>query len=441
VIKVLVVGDGLWTADGTSSTSYGINFMVGGDAPVHSGKAYIQDMTDNSFTVSAFIGLLTSAGISVTTAHRRTCSGADVDNFGFDRFPITDYDVLWLIGYEGFNTRLSQQGGPDLTDSLYGMPIGPSELTAIIDFMNAGGGVFATGDHEGMGSYMCGAIPRVRTMRLWWYNNDGYVPEGYPVAALTASGLVINSCNWPAVSLHSSQFGLDTWPPNGTPRNVGGRVDTIMPNARNGDTGDNFDFASQSDSIPQILTLLNDPDLPEPRPHPILVGPQGELRSFPDHMHEGEVVLPVPVSGSGLDPAEYPAGWSWLKRARVTPQPRIIATGSVLPGHQTTVTNTCGDFQPDSVATIGRNDVGILCAYDGAEIGLGRIVTDSSFHHYLDINLIGDPCALQPDEQAGFGWPPSPGNVLYDLQTFYVNTVSWLASGELELEPLPPVRL
>jgi hypothetical protein len=30
-------------------------------------------------------------------------------------------------------------------------------------------------------------------------------------------------------------------------------------------------------------------------------------------------------------------------------------------------------------------------------------VTDSFFHHYLDINLIGDPCGASPDRQQGFG--------------------------------------
>ena len=34
-----------------------------------------------------------------------------------------------------------------------------------------------------------------------------------------------------------------------------------------------------------------------------------------------------------------------------------------------------------------------LAAYDGHTVNVGRIVTDSSFHHFLDLNLLGDPCS------------------------------------------------
>ncbi|MBK7010681.1 MAG: hypothetical protein IPH36_19660 [Saprospiraceae bacterium] len=43
------------------------------------------------------------------------------------------------------------------------------ELKALTDFMNAGGGVFATGDHENLGQFMCSEIPRVRSMRKWYW--------------------------------------------------------------------------------------------------------------------------------------------------------------------------------------------------------------------------------------------------------------------------------
>jgi hypothetical protein len=74
--------------------------------------------------------------------------------------------------------------------------------------------------------------------------------------------------------------------------------------------------------------------------------------------------------------------------------------------------------------------LGILCAHGGRSEGVGRVVTDSSFHHYLDINLIGDPCGASPDRQQGFGpayAPPSAGSVLAGLQAFYVNTAEWLS--------------
>ena len=43
----------------------------------------------------------------------------------------------------------------------------PAEVEAIAAWMNAGGGVFATGDHALLGASMCHKIPRVRSMRKW----------------------------------------------------------------------------------------------------------------------------------------------------------------------------------------------------------------------------------------------------------------------------------
>ena len=39
-------------------------------------------------------------------------------------------------------------------------PISDDELLAIARFMEAGGGVYATGDHDSVGSDMAGRIPR-----------------------------------------------------------------------------------------------------------------------------------------------------------------------------------------------------------------------------------------------------------------------------------------
>ena len=46
--------------------------------------------------------------------------------------------------------------------------------------MENGGGFFATGDHANLGSELNGIIPRVRSMRRWWYPGSG--PNGEPVA-------------------------------------------------------------------------------------------------------------------------------------------------------------------------------------------------------------------------------------------------------------------
>ena len=72
---------------------------------------------------------------------------------------LSQYDVLWLIGDEGYN-----DGSPLTTDT----EITDPEKIAVANFMAGGGGVFAVGDHDGIGAYMCGKLPRVRVMRRWF---------------------------------------------------------------------------------------------------------------------------------------------------------------------------------------------------------------------------------------------------------------------------------
>lgn len=65
-------------------------------------------------------------------------------------------------------------------ESSFGPALDAPELRAISEFMDGGGGIFATGDHEDLGVAMCGAIPRVRSMRKWHWPDPG--PNGEPVA-------------------------------------------------------------------------------------------------------------------------------------------------------------------------------------------------------------------------------------------------------------------
>lgn len=86
----------------------------------------------------------------VTKAHRQTESTADLSNFRFDTHDLAQYSQIWLFG---INT--SQD------------PLDPPELKALTQFMDQGGGVFATGDHQHLGQPMCAEVPRVRSMRRW----------------------------------------------------------------------------------------------------------------------------------------------------------------------------------------------------------------------------------------------------------------------------------
>src|SRR6516164_3303339 len=48
---------------------------------------------------------------------------------------------------------------------------------------------------------------------------------------------------------------------------------------------------------------------------------------------------------------------------------------------------------------------GVVCFYDGIPAGVGRVLTDSSFHHFVDINLTGDPLG-RGGKTAGFTISP-----------------------------------
>lgn len=192
------------------------------------------------FGLSDFISTLKNASIHgmkpiVKTAHRGA-SAADFTNFTFSAstLNISKYDVLFLFGVGSAGT------------------LPAAEITAISDFMNAGGGVFATGDHANLGKMLCGDIPRVRGMRRW--------------AGPSASGVDRISTNDP---------GID--------------------NA--------FDFDDQSDAIAQKIYPAYAGTTASSQPHFLLQHPSKKIiEVLPDHPHESECVIPASLA----NPSEWP---------------------------------------------------------------------------------------------------------------------------------------
>jgi hypothetical protein len=250
----------------------------------------------------------------VVTAHRSSGAVADHTSFRFDTppVPLADFDQIWLFGV------------------LRAPAMPPAEVAALRSFMDGGGGVFATGDHEDLGAALSGDLPRINAMRRW--RSGG--PAGSP-------------------------------PPQSGPN----RHDTT----RVGDTA-GYQFDDQSDNTPQRIlpTRYYDPFRFSPflqrwRPHPVLCGRNGLLDVLPDHMHEGECVAPT-ASAVAADPALWPGGV----------RPEVIARARV-EEH----TNT------DGHGFVAGRTFGVLSAYDGHLAGVGRIVTDATWHHWFNINLIG----------------------------------------------------
>jgi hypothetical protein len=190
-------------------------------------------------------------------------------------------------------------------------------------------------------------------------------------------------------------------------------------------------FENQSDLLPQTIA-------PVSPTHPILVNNGHAIVVYPDHMHEGNTQGVV----AGFDYTQAsPFGDTSKAEFRnvAGPQlPQVIATGQT----KAHASYLVGDPTPTTLdSTIAGNyAINILSVYDGRVAGVGRIVTGSTFHHYLDINLSGasnvDTANLNNDvgggAEKGEGLA-SDSAIFADISAAYVNIADWLAPPELAI--------
>lgn len=286
-----------------------------------------------------------------------------------DDFKPDMYDQVWLFGISTFYSRGAGYPSNRLSDA---------ELRALSEFMNGGGGLFATGDHGALGVCLSGSIPRARSMRLWGDTSPN------------------NNLN--EVSM------------NGARRNDTNRIGH--------DAGSQFN--DQSDDVPQTI---------QPKmyyrwggvfrysyPHPLLCGPLGMIRVMPDHPHEGECVEPTNTSRTdmfnGYPIEEYPAGSGGSPR----PLPEVITISSVPAGN-----NAGGTKNPTQPHTFGG-----ICAYDGHYAAVGRVVTDATWHHFVNVNLDGETGAAPP-KNVGFLATALGQAHLENIKAYYRNIAVWIS--------------
>ena len=324
--------------------------------------------------VSTLRALSTSSyPVTVDLAHRSNPGPARLNgaraNFTFDYDELRKYHQVWIMAAE---TRDAD-------------PIADDERQAIRRFMDEGGGLFATGDHEDLGVSVGGYIPRVRSMRKWFWPAGG--PDGEPVA------------------------------PDGSSAT---RHDT---NRQGSDPG--FSFNDQSDDIPQTIS---------PRyfgrviqsVHPLLCTSEGPINVLPDHPHEGECVVPDNLSANytiGEDSfREYPDGPDGNP---VSPQ--VVATSTMIPGA--------------AVPELGKPPIdggtfGAIGAWDGHRAGdYGRVVVDATWHHFININLTGDRRLGPPDpavpKSLGFLHSASGLGHLERIKHYFTNIAEWLTPRKI----------
>ena len=165
--------------------------------------------------------------------------------FAFDNpahFGPETYDVVMLFGI--LETYPGRSPGETLRDA---------ELRVLTEYMNSGGGLFATGDHGKLGRALSHRIPRVRGMRMWDSPADPFVG---PVS-MKREGPERHQPRW-----------------------------NIRSPVRRPTAGD------RPQDVPGLA------DHPDGFPHPLLCGPRGVIRVMPDHPHEGQCT-PAPQHEPG----------------------------------------------------------------------------------------------------------------------------------------------
>lgn len=288
------------------------------------------------------------AVVANPTAHQHKYRGFRFDMMNGANAVIDKYEQIWCFGFSPGNSGnvsdapITQPGS---------FPASDAELAKLSTWMkDKRGGVFGTGDHHFLGASTCKRIPRLGTMRRWT-NADG-VP---------------------------TQFGMT-------------RIDTLRPPSaayEPGAPGGALAMANtphQGDLTVQPIqwTAWRRTFWPfrwKKRPHPVLCHPTlGPINVMPDHAHEGWCVEAADVDlnatynfGTGDEP-EYPDATDGGDK----PQPFMIARGSNL-GQP--------PYNFEKNAQEARTGNPMISVYDGHPAGVGRVASDSTWHHWMDVNI------------------------------------------------------
>lgn len=283
--------------------------------------------------------------------------GFRFDSVANGQLVIDRYHEILMFGFKPDNN-----GGADsrIDDpNLFGVvPMLANEEDSITNWMNAGGGIFATGDHDYLGATMCHHIPRVRSMRRWT-NADG-VPT------------------------------------------IGGttRIDTNQPFTAAEQAGTAvIGFNNQGDSKPQPIDWVPVVSyrlglIRYKQPHEVLCHPtRGPIDVMPDHPHEGLCVPTAEIEADPVRRAEFPGA----------ELPQVIAYG---------------DITPDPPLQHAKGDVAplhfpMISAYNGRMDGVGRVVVDSTWHHWMDLNIFDIEAA------GGANWDK--------IARYFINVAKWIA--------------
>jgi hypothetical protein len=229
-----------------------------------------------------------------------------------------------------------------------------NEVSALRLWMDAGGGVLMAGDHG-----------HPRPADTLPSTNPGC--PGSAAAPFLGRGRALGRCV-PRAGL------LRTW--EGNPTNVPDDSNNTIANS-----------GYDTDQVPQRLFHVKVDVNGEPdnngQPHPIFSYKADRWIEFlPDHPHEGEVVEPENLDSN-----------LWLNQIK----PHVVAHG----------------FDSQHAKSIN-----LLVTYNGDLANVGRIVADSSWHHYFNVNV-------SPFRH------PAQDSAADQIGQFYPNLAIWLSPRSL----------
>ena len=113
-------------------------------------------------------------------------------------------------------------------------------------------------------------------------------------------------------------------------------------------------------------------------------------------------------------------------------RPEVIARGRLPGGNNAIIANTPAKFPTQPHA------FGVVSAYDGHAVNVGRVICDSTWHHFVNVNLIG---ILEGDSFDDFSATPGTHPSKHDgflssalgrahldkIRHYYVNVGVWIA--------------
>jgi hypothetical protein len=304
---------------------------------------------------------------------------ANYNNFRFDQVVdgqplINRFHQIWCFGFHPGNTNPSNPA--DTPIEAHSTRMTDPELQALTTWMNERrGGVLAMGDHHYLGATLAWKIPRVRAMRRWT-NADGAPPIDAPVTSPGGTARYRHDTNQPQNATQADPAST-----------------AVIPNL------------AEEDSIPQPIQVRYYGGLLK-RPHPILCTRHGVINILPDHPHEGWVYEDGQVpTDSGYDFGGGVAGPDFPPAVDGGPRPLPQAIAWARPWPEPPFDHAKSPTSVTQFAVIG--------AYDGHRADIGRVVVDSTWHHWFNMNIDGL-------ELAG-------GDPWIRIKSYFRNVAVWLS--------------